>query len=81
MAGERVQSLQDTFLNDVYKSQVPLIVVLLNGVKLQGILTWFDSFSLLLKRGADARLVYKHALSTIKFVEPIRLSEHEDEDN
>ena len=50
-----MQNPQDTFLNDVRKSKVPLTVVLLNGVKLQGILTWFDSFSILLKRGADAR--------------------------
>jgi host factor-I protein len=79
MAGERTQNLQDTFLNHVRKSKIPLTVFLVNGVKLQGILTWFDSFSILLKRSAESQLVYKHAISTIMPLEPIRLSEHGDE--
>jgi host factor-I protein len=78
MAGERTQNLQDTFLNHVRKSKIPLTVFLVNGVRLQGILTWFDSYSLLLSRNAESQLVYKHVVSTIMPMEPIRLPEHDD---
>jgi host factor-I protein len=71
----RSQSVQETFLNHVRKNKVPLTVFLVNGVKLQGILTWFDNFSLLLKREAHSQLVYKHAISTIMPAVPIQLFE------
>ena len=62
---EKVLSLQDQFLNSIRKSKVPVTVFLVKGVKLQGIVTWFDPFSLLLRRDGNAQLVYKHAISTI----------------
>jgi host factor-I protein len=62
---ERAQNLQDTFLNFVRKNKVPLTIFLVNGVKLQGIVTWFDNFCLLLRRDGHSQLVYKHAISTI----------------
>ncbi len=65
MAQTRQQNLQDTFLNAVRKSKVPVTVYLVNGVKLQGIITWFDSFCLLLRRDGHSQLVYKHAVSTV----------------
>ncbi len=58
-------NLQDTFLNSVRKSKNPVTLFLVNGVKLQGIITWFDSFSVLLRREGTVQLVYKHAISTI----------------
>jgi host factor-I protein len=78
MATERPQNLQEVFLNHVRKGKVPLTVFLVNGVRLQGILTWFDSFSLLLKRDAHSQLVYKHSISTIMPADPVRLFEEED---
>jgi host factor-I protein len=78
MATERPQNLQEVFLNHVRKGKVPLTVFLVNGVRLQGILTWFDSFSLLLKREAHSQLVYKHSISTIMPADPIRTFEQED---
>jgi host factor-I protein len=78
MATERPQNLQEVFLNHVRKGKVPLTVFLVNGVRLQGILTWFDNFSLLLKREAHSQLVYKHAISTILPADPVRLFEEED---
>ena len=54
----RAPSLQDTFLNHVRKHKSPLTVFLVNGIKLQGIVTWFDNFSILLKRDAQSQLVY-----------------------
>ena len=58
-------NLQDTFLNSVRKSKNPVTLFLVNGVKLQGIITWFDNFSVLLRRDGTVQLVYKHAISTI----------------
>ena len=65
MATERPQNLQDTFLNHVRKSKIPLTIFLINGVKLQGIVSWYDNFCLLLLRDGQSQLVYKHAISTI----------------
>ena len=62
---ERTQNLQDAFLNQVRKQKIPLTIFLVNGVKLNGVVTWFDNFCVLLKRDGIAQLVYKHAISTI----------------
>jgi host factor-I protein len=62
---ERALSLQDHFLNTVRRSKTPVTIFLMKGVKLQGVITWFDAFSLLLRRDGAAQLVYKHAISTI----------------
>jgi len=58
-------SLQDQFLNSIRRAKVPVTIFLVKGVKLQGIVTWFDPFSLLLRRDGSSQLVYKHAISTI----------------
>ena len=65
MAQEKQQNLQDTFLNHVRKQKIPVTVFLVNGVKLQGVITWFDNFCVLLRRDGMSQLVYKHAISTI----------------
>ena len=44
---------------------------LVKGVKLQGIVTWFDNFSILLRRDGQSQLVYKHAISTIMPSQPV----------
>jgi host factor-I protein len=75
MAAERAQNLQDTFLNNVRKNKTPLTIFLVNGVKLQGVVTWFDNFCLLLRRDGHSQLVYKHAISTIMPGHPIQLFE------
>lgn len=77
MATERAQSLQDTFLNHVRKNKTPLTIFLVNGVKLQGVVTWFDNFCVLLRRDGLSQLVYKHAISTIMPGMPISLFEDE----
>jgi host factor-I protein len=58
-------SLQDQFLNTIRKNKIPVTIFLVKGVKLQGIVTWFDPFSMLLRRDGNAQLVYKHSISTI----------------
>ena len=75
MAGEKSQIVQDVFLNHIRKSKVPVTVFLVNGVKLQGIVTWFDNFCVFLRRDTHSQLVYKHAISTIMPSTPIQLFE------
>lgn len=76
---ERSQNLQDTFLNHVRKQKTPLTVFLVNGVKLQGVVTWFDNFCLLLRRDGHSQLVYKHAISTIMPSQPLQMFENDEE--
>ena len=71
MAHEKPMNVQDVFLNHVRKNKTSLTVFLVNGVKLQGIVTWFDSFSVLQRRDGHSQLVYKHAISTIMPQGPI----------
>jgi host factor-I protein len=72
-------TLQDVFLNHVRKNKTPLTIFLVSGVKLQGIVTWFDNFCVLLKRDAHAQLLFKHSISTIMPDRPIRLEGDEGE--
>ncbi len=67
---EKQQNLQDTFLNAVRKSKSSVTIFLINGVKLQGNITWFDNFCVLLRRDGQAQLVYKHAISTVVMAKP-----------
>jgi host factor-I protein len=73
VATEKSQNVQDVFLNHVRKNKTPVTVFLVNGVKLQGIITWFDNFSVLLRRDGHTQLVYKHAISTVMPGAPIQL--------
>ncbi len=75
MSNEKNQNVQDVFLNHIRKNKTPVTVFLVNGVKLQGIVTWFDNFSLLLRRDGHTQLVYKHAISTVMPATPIQLFE------
>ena len=81
MASDRSQNLQDTFLNHVRKAKTPVTVFLVNGVKLQGVITWFDNFSILLRREGHSQLVYKHAISTVMPGVPIQLFDGDREDS
>jgi host factor-I protein len=78
---EKSQNVQDVFLNFVRKNKNPVTVFLVNGVKLQGIITWFDNFSVLLRRDGHTQLVYKHAISTVMPSGPISLFEPEKKDD
>lgn len=77
---EKPQNLQDVFLNTIRKGKTPVTVFLVNGVKLQGVVTWFDNFCVLLRRDGHSQLVYKHAISTVMPSQPIQLFE-QDEDS
>jgi len=80
MSGDKKQNLQDTFLNSVRKTKTPLTIFLVNGVKLQGVVSWFDNFCVLLRRDGQSQLVYKHAISTIMPSQPVQLYEPDEDD-
>lgn len=65
MALENNFNIQDIFLNHIRKSCTPINIFLINGVKLYGILLWFDKYSFLIKRDDNTQLIYKTAVSTI----------------
>ena len=77
MVNEKNQNLQDVFLNNARKTKCPVTIFLVNGVKLQGVITWFDNFSILLRRDNQSQLIYKHAISTIMPHESLNLFEDE----
>lgn len=77
MAADK-QNLQDAFLNSVRKAKISVTIFLVNGVKLQGVITWFDSFCVLLRRDGQSQLVYKSAISTIMPSQPVSLYEGDD---
>src|SRR4028119_1249155 len=74
---DKVNNLQDLFLNSLRRSKTPVTMFLVKGVKLQGVITWFDNFSVLLRREGQAQLIYKHAISTIMPAQPIDLTDIE----
>ncbi len=81
MSNEKSQNVQDVFLNSVRRQKTPVTIFLINGVKLQGVITWFDNFSVLLRRDAHSQLVYKHAISTVMPSAPVQLFEPEKQDD
>jgi len=74
---EKSQNVQDVLLNSLRKSKMPVTIYLANGVKLQGIITGFDNFSVVLRRGPQMQLIYKHAMATVVPTENVRLFEPE----
>lgn len=78
--GEKNINLQDAFLNEVRKQKIPLTIFLVNGVKLNGNVSWFDNFCVLLKRDGISQLVYKHAISTIMPGAPVLMGDKSSDD-
>lgn len=72
---DKIQNLQDVFLNTARRQHISVTLFLVNGVKLQGLITWFDNYSILLKRDGHIQLIYKHAVSTIMPATAIDLKE------
>jgi host factor-I protein len=81
MSSDKTQNVQDVFLNHIRKNKTSVTVFLVNGVKLQGIVTWFDNFSVLLRRDGHTQLFYKHAISTIMPSTPVQLFDPEKDDD
>ena len=70
----KINNLQEPYLNQLRKEKVPVSVYLVSGIKLQGEIESFDQFSILLKNSVS-HMVYKHAISTIQRVRNISLPE------
>jgi host factor-I protein len=64
MSNSKSQSFQDSFLNQLRKDKIPVIIFLTNGVRLKGFVKAFDNFVILVK-DVSQQLIYKHAVSTI----------------
>jgi len=75
---ESHHSVQDAMLTYVIQNKTPTTIFLVNGVKLQGVVTSYDDSSVLLRRDGHAQLVYKHAISTIMPNVPVQLIEGEE---
>ena len=80
MSSDKSQNVQDVFLNHIRKEKLAVTVFLMNGVKLQGVITWFDNFCVLLRRDGSSQLVYKHAISTIMPSQPVNLYDGDNEE-
>lgn len=65
MPANKQTNLQEAFLSSVYKSQTPVTVYLINGIRLEGVISRFDQYCILLVRNGFVQLVYKHAISTV----------------
>lgn len=79
MANDKSQNVQDVFLNTLRKKKMPVTVFLSNGVKLQGNITGFDNFCMVLRRGPQVQLVYKHSIATVVPSGSISLYEEDEE--
>ncbi len=80
MSAAKSQNVQDVFLNHIRKNKLPVTVFLVNGVKLQGVISWFDNFCVLLRRDSHSQLVYKHAISTVMPAAPVQLYEPDEDE-
>ncbi len=76
---EKKQNAQEVFLNVVRKNKTPITMFLMNGIKLQGTVTGFDTFVIVLKRDSFIQIVYKHAISTIMPNDAVKFHEGESE--
>ncbi|NHO34840.1 RNA chaperone Hfq [Acetobacter fallax] len=75
MAKSPAQNVQDVFLGHVRRGKAPVTIFLVNGVKLQGVISWFDADTVLLRRDGHTQLVYKHAISTVMPLVPVNVFE------
>ena len=65
-------TLQDAILKECIRDHVPLTLFLMNGFQLRGILTGFDSFVVVLVTEGKQQMIYKHAISTLVPIKPLK---------
>lgn len=71
-------NLQDVFLAAARRNEIPVTIFLMNGFQMRGIITGFDSFTVVLTAEGKQNLIYKHAISTVSPVRTVDLTEWED---
>ncbi len=64
MATNKVINIQDTFLNQIRKEHIPVVVYLVNGFQIRGVVKAFDNFTVVIESEGKQQLIYKHAVST-----------------
>ena len=69
---EQAINLQDAILKEVRRDKVPVTIFLMNGFQLRGIITGFDSFVVLLVTDGTQQMIYKHAISTLVPIRPLK---------
>ena len=69
------QNLQDAILNEVRRERIPLTLFLMNGFQLRGIITGFDSFVVVLVSDGKQQMIYKHAISTLAPMKPLKAAQ------
>jgi len=67
-------NLQDAFLNQLRKENIPVTIFLVNGFQLKGLVRGFDNFTVILESDGKQMMVYKHAISTISPSRPVNTS-------
>ena len=65
-------NLQDAILNEVRRDRVPVTLFLMNGFQLRGIVTGYDSFVVVLVSEGKQQMIYKHAISTLAPMKPLK---------
>ena len=65
-------TLQDAILKEVRRDKVPVTLFLMNGFQLRGIITGFDSFVVVLVSDGKQQMIYKHAISTLAPMKPLK---------
>ena len=70
-----IQNLQDAILNEVRRERVPVTLFLMNGFQLRGIITGFDSFVVVLVTDGKQQMIYKHAISTLAPMKPLKAAQ------
>lgn len=66
-------NLQDTFLNQIRKENMPVTIYLVNGFQLKGLIRGFDNFTVIIEFEGKQQMVYKHAISTVMPMRPVNL--------
>ena len=74
---QKVQNLQDLFLNQARRDRSLITMFLMNGFQLHGIVRGFDSFTVVLESDGKQQLIYKHAISTVVPPRPVPLEQEE----
>ena len=67
-----VMNLQDAILKEVRRERIPVTLFLMNGFQLRGVITGYDSFVVVLNTDGKQQMIYKHAISTLVPVRPLK---------
>ena len=69
---QKTQNLQDAFLNYIRREKIPVTLFLMNGFQLRGVITGFDNFVVILVTDNKQQMIYKHAISTLAPLKPLK---------